>query len=127
MPYHSIRDDSSVDVDMVRLLIKHGASPNQRVYLNDGESVWGLFLISIDSLREQAATSLKRAWFESCLVLIQAGARSDYTFVHEKFKGENVGAILRTVFGSEKVAILETQMVMGKEMQKSQSSSCQIM
>ncbi|KAI0865377.1 hypothetical protein F4860DRAFT_461162 [Xylaria cubensis] len=35
MPYHSVRDDPSVDVDTIRILFKHGADPNQPVRLNE--------------------------------------------------------------------------------------------
>ncbi|RYP08545.1 hypothetical protein DL765_008750 [Monosporascus sp. GIB2] len=36
MPYHSIRDDPSLDVDMVELLLHNGADTNQPVHLNGG-------------------------------------------------------------------------------------------
>lgn len=37
MPYHSIRDDPSVDIDMVEMLLDYGADPNQSVHIYDGK------------------------------------------------------------------------------------------
>lgn len=47
MPFHSSREEASIDVAMVEMLLSHGADPNQPVHLNDGLSVRALFLISI--------------------------------------------------------------------------------
>ncbi|KAL4876546.1 hypothetical protein BJY04DRAFT_210569 [Aspergillus karnatakaensis] len=73
MPYHSVRDDPSLDTNMVELLLKHGADPNQPVYLSDGYSVWALFLISMLETHK----NLNTAWFQACRLLIHAGARGD--------------------------------------------------
>jgi hypothetical protein len=53
MPHHSDRDDPSVDVEMVEMLLAHGADPNEQIHLYDGESVWKLFLISISETSKQ--------------------------------------------------------------------------
>jgi hypothetical protein len=71
MPYHSQRDDPSVDVVMVKMLLEHGADPNQAVHLNGGQTVWALFLISCyESLAKQAHGQNTRSARkpEECLV-----------------------------------------------------------
>ena len=82
MPYHSVRVDVSLDVDMVELLLDNGADPNQPVHVNWGRSVWALFLLSISEAyaRDSGGASYKRrrlrdAWYHTCRKLIQAGAR----------------------------------------------------
>ncbi|KAF2632143.1 hypothetical protein BU25DRAFT_406659 [Macroventuria anomochaeta] len=67
MPYHSVRDDPSVDVDMITILLEYGANPNQPVYLNNKETVWGLFLISINEAGPiNTSASLKESWLQAC-------------------------------------------------------------
>ncbi|KAL8380657.1 hypothetical protein RB595_005094 [Gaeumannomyces hyphopodioides] len=59
MPYHSVRDGAPVDVAMVGLLLSPplSADPNRQVYVNDGRTVWALFLVSClqMSQRDEAA------------------------------------------------------------------------
>lgn len=111
MPFHSIRDDPAVDIAMVTLLLENGADPNQQVHLNNGETIWGLFLISIHSSRDDVLDNLRKAWYRACILLIKAGARSDYKFVHPHYRGtEDVAKVLRDVFEPEKVATLEQTM-----------------
>ncbi|KAH9862813.1 hypothetical protein J1614_010906 [Plenodomus biglobosus] len=86
-------------------------NPNQQMHLNNGETVWGLFLISMHSMREDVSDNLMKAWYRACLVLIKAGASSDYKFVHPQYRGsKDVAMVLREVFGAEKVATLEQTM-----------------
>lgn len=82
MPYHSVRDDPSVDVEMAELLLDNGANPNQAVHLNQDRSVWALFLLSIQKTCERDSggvssthQSLNEAWYQACRALIRAGAR----------------------------------------------------
>ena len=86
MPYHHIRDDPSICVEMVEMLLSPAikADPNQRLPLYDNCSVWTLFLISIAETHKRNSTSgnptdssLSTAWFVACQKLIEAGARSD--------------------------------------------------
>lgn len=119
MPYHTYRDDASVEVKMVELLLQISADSNQKVYLNDGEKVWGLFLISMHSTKDKTFDVLKKAWYTACLALIQAGAQSDYTFVHKRFRNkQSVSSILHEVFGLEKTAMLEAAMEAQKASRK---------
>ncbi|KAI4860420.1 hypothetical protein F4820DRAFT_436943 [Hypoxylon rubiginosum] len=76
MPYHSDRDDPSVDINMVRLLLEYGGSPNQRVHLNDGRTVWALFLLSMwETINYgEGPPGLTRAWYAACELLVQHGA-----------------------------------------------------
>lgn len=77
MPYHSQRDDPIIDIDMVRLLLEHGADPNQKVYLNEDRSVWVLFLLSCyeSALRDEVSTPLRLVWYRVSELLILNGAR----------------------------------------------------
>lgn len=124
MPYHSARDDPSIDVNMVGLLLERGADPNQQVHLNDGESVWGLFLISMHSTRDEVFDSWKKAWFCASLLLVRAGTRLDYKFVHEQFVHKTVLGMVTDVFEPEEAATLESRMEAFSAVQKSQNSSC---
>lgn len=100
MPYHTYRGDASVEIKMVELLLHNGADPNQEVYLNDGETVWDLFLISMHSTRDEALKVLNEAWYSACLALIQPGAQPDYTFVYKCFRNkQTVSMVLHEVFG----------------------------
>ncbi|KAI0555886.1 hypothetical protein F4679DRAFT_578007 [Xylaria curta] len=115
MPYHSARDDPSVDVDMVKLLLKHGADPNQPVHLNGSNSVWALFLLSINENHKRDGPSasstyrsLNKAWYEACLELIEAGARRDCLSNYAR-KGLTMSSILKNVFGQDRAAKLEEE------------------
>ncbi|KAL2842430.1 hypothetical protein BJX68DRAFT_278355 [Aspergillus pseudodeflectus] len=116
MPYHSVRDDPSLDTNMVELLLKHGANPNQPVYLNDGYSVWALFLISMHETHKADGAggsptyqSLNKAWFQTCRMLIQAGARPDCLRAGRR-EGVDVPTIFIRVFGEDRAAILSEEM-----------------
>lgn len=90
MPYHSTRHDPSVDVEMVKLILTCHAHPNEQVILNNGETVWVLFLIYIETADEVASGSLVDAWFQVCVALIRAGAAPDYIFVNKHFRNRTV-------------------------------------
>ncbi|KAK7917977.1 hypothetical protein PG985_009851 [Apiospora marii] len=79
MPYHSDREDPSVDVKMVQLLLESGASPNQKVRLNDGRTVWALFLLSMYETKNRGEDKpdLTKAWYSACEVLAEHGADPD--------------------------------------------------
>jgi hypothetical protein len=104
------------------LLIKNGADPNQPVHLNDGETVWGLFLISIHSMKEDVFENLRKASYRACLLLIKAGANPDYKFVHPHYKGsKRVLTVLLEIFGAERSVTLEQTMVMYKDVHRQQT------
>lgn len=123
MPYHSRRDEPSVDVNMVQLLLKNGADPNKQLYLNDGRTVWAQFLLSCqESINVDKITpTLKHAWYQASEILIQHDAR------YSHWLGRNVGElsmsqVLDMVFGDAKAAEL-LRMMEEKEKQKQQASS----
>ncbi|KAH8759553.1 hypothetical protein F5882DRAFT_479407 [Hyaloscypha sp. PMI_1271] len=116
MPYHSIRDDPSLDVDMVELLLHNGADPNQPVRLNRGISVWALFLLSIyeTCVRETSGASstyqsLNKAWYQACRALIRAGASSD-CLCNSGHEGLKAPSMLNRVFGRDRAAVLVQEM-----------------
>ncbi|KAK6210810.1 hypothetical protein LQW54_005858 [Pestalotiopsis sp. IQ-011] len=112
MPYHSKRVDSSVDLKMIELLLSFGALPNQQVHLNDGRTVWALFLISIYETTNlgEKYTELEQAWYSACELLIQNGADLD-CWLESNTGNTPLTAfnVLRKVFGPEKAAKLRKE------------------
>ncbi|CAI6338167.1 unnamed protein product [Periconia digitata] len=122
MPYHSVRDDPSVDTDMISMLLENGADANQPVHINGGKSVWALFLHSIysDHMRLGGVTSilsdsLNKAWYQACRSMIQAGARQDC------LPAGDVEEVFLRVFGEDRAAVL-TQELAEREMEQSHGS-----
>lgn len=67
---------------MITLLLEHDADPNQPVFLNDKETVWGLILISVHQVvMTDVSASRRQSWFQACQALIRAGAQLNYEFV----------------------------------------------
>lgn len=123
MPYHSRRDEPSVDVNMVQMLLENGADPNKKLYLNQGRTVWAQFLLScrISTHVEKVTPTLWNAWYQASKILIQHDAR------YSQWLGRNQGElgmfhVLSQVFGRAKAAELRTMME-EKEKQKQQASS----
>ncbi|KAF3073827.1 hypothetical protein CFAM422_004410 [Trichoderma lentiforme] len=108
MPYHSQRDDSIVDQDMVQLLLEHGADPNQRVYLNNGWTVWELFLVSCyeATQRSKPSSSIKNAWYRASEILISYGASPTHSF-NIGPESLSVPLVLERVFGGTKAGNLQ--------------------
>ncbi|KAI1289031.1 hypothetical protein F5Y03DRAFT_378532 [Xylaria venustula] len=130
MPYHSTRADPSVDVDMVKLLLSNGASPNQPVFLNGGRSVWACFLLSINVTygRDGSAASptyrtLNDAWYQACDELIKAGARAD-CLADTGSEDVSASSILRCVFGEGRASALEQAMKAKEDEVQQSGSSC---
>ncbi|KAI0813210.1 hypothetical protein GGR55DRAFT_563308 [Xylaria sp. FL0064] len=130
MPYHSVRDDPSVDVEMVELLLERDANPNQPVHINNSTSVWGLFLLSIYETYKRnrksggfAYQSLNKAWYQASFALIRAGARRDCLSSYAD-DSLDVFAILRKVFGVDRAAILEQAMEQKEGKEQEGRSSC---
>ena len=122
MPYHSRRDEPSMDVNMVQLLLEHGADPNKKLYLNDGRTVWVQFLLSCkESIqREQIPPILMNAWYQASEMLIQHDARYSHWLGGDV--GElNMSLLLDAVFGIAKAAKLR-RMMEEKEKQQSNNS-----
>lgn len=131
LDYHSARDDPNIDINMVQLLLDHGADPNKAVHLNDGESVWGLFLLSIhetnkaDGATAVVSENMKRAWYRACEALIKAGARNT-PFVNDR-GGWGPASILEVIFRGTEAAKLEEQMKEVERTKESSGSSCLVM
>lgn len=78
LPYHLQTVTSSVDPEMVRLLVDEGADPNARVHLNDGKTVFELFIMSCyEACRtyDRPRNELTQAWYRSACILVEHGAR----------------------------------------------------
>ncbi|EJT69004.1 hypothetical protein GGTG_13401 [Gaeumannomyces tritici R3-111a-1] len=121
MPYHSVRDDAPVDVVMVALLLSPplSADPNQQVYVNDGRTVWALFLVSCLQMnrRGEAAGSeaVKEAWLGACKLLIRHGAREDCFRVgnwdnFDESRPRSVHEVFGELFGAEQAGVLSRMM-----------------
>jgi hypothetical protein len=123
MPYHSQRDEPSVDVDMVRLLLDHGADSNKNIHLNEGRTVWAQFLLSCyeSSMRGEASSTLQNAWYQVSVLLIKHGARSDCWFVNDR-EDLTLPYILNKVFGEESAVTLQN--LMEREKSNQAESSC---
>jgi len=133
MKYHSKRDDPSVNVDMVQLLLERGADPNQPVHLNDGKSVWLLFLISIhetilyaDDGGAKLSHSLLDAWYKSCTLLIQYGARRDFWSIEVGF-GRTSKSLFRDVYGDVQICALEALLDKKEREEQQAKSLCTLM
>jgi hypothetical protein len=135
MPYHSKRDDPSVNIEMVRLLLEHGADPNQRVRLNSDKTVWALFLLSVHesvarskgtASKSQVPPSLTNAWYQTCELLIQAGAHPDCMLAKDR-PDLTITGIWEGAFGSTKAYALQD--LMEDKMQEARQSqgSCDVM
>ncbi|KAK8108437.1 hypothetical protein PG984_014238 [Apiospora sp. TS-2023a] len=111
MPYHSERDDPSVDVKLVQLLLDSGASPNQKVHLNDGRTVWALFLLSMYETKNRGedAPELAKAWYSACEVLVKHGADPDCWLEIVQSTSLTATLVLEQVFGPGKAQKLVMQ------------------
>jgi len=109
MPYHSRRDDPVIDIDMVEMLLDRGLDPNQKVHLNDGRTVWALFLISCheSNSRGEGSHSVHTAWYQACELMIRHGASSHSWFDDDVKNPLTVSSITTEVFGNERAARLE--------------------
>jgi len=115
MPYHSKREDPSIDIDMVRLLLEHGADPNQKVHLNDGRTVWVLFLLSCYEMaqRGEASAPLRAVWSRVSELLVVNGAdpgawiESEDTHRVASFPVMTVPGLLESIFGEDEAQRLQ--------------------
>ncbi|KAF2818920.1 hypothetical protein CC86DRAFT_388611 [Ophiobolus disseminans] len=130
LDYHSTRDEPSIDVDMVQLLLTHGADPNQPVQQGyNGETVWALFLLSIyeankqDSIGTPTPPSVLNAWYRACEALIMAGAQADRKSLFVTDRGLTTSDIFWSIFSATEVSKLQEQIeIQAKERDESQSS-----
>ncbi|KAJ4138758.1 hypothetical protein NW768_002630, partial [Fusarium equiseti] len=121
MPYHSQRDEAGIDMKMITVLLDRNASPNEPVHLNDGRSVWALFLVSIheSSLKDEVSSVTKSVWYNVCELLIRHGAEPDCRLnTAGTLKTDKV---LKVVFGGDRAAVLLG--LLAKEKTKRRNSS----
>ncbi|KAI8664187.1 hypothetical protein NCS55_00926500 [Fusarium keratoplasticum] len=111
MPYHSQRDDPSIDVNMVRLLLDNGASVNQKVHLNDGRTVWALFLLSCyeSTTRGEATAPMREAWYQASELLCQHGA-DPQCWLDDNDASMNVAGVMDKLFGRDRALHLQSLM-----------------
>jgi hypothetical protein len=127
MLYHSTKDEPSLDINMVELLLRNGTDPNQPVHPNGGKTVWASYLLmKHEPLRRGtiwADISWDDAAYQACRKLIQAGARSD-CFVGTNFEFLNPSSIFDHVFEYEKAALLVQEMDERERETQQSNSSC---
>jgi hypothetical protein len=96
---------------MIKLLLDHGADPNEKVYSHNGRTVWQLFLLSCYEViqREEAPPSLAVAWSRASGQLISRGADLD-SWIQDTGSDDKddltVSEVLDAVFGKEEAARL---------------------
>ncbi|KAL2849870.1 hypothetical protein BJY01DRAFT_210429 [Aspergillus pseudoustus] len=109
LPYHYHRnDDAAVDPQLVKLLLERSANPNQPVHLNDGQTVWGLFLASCFAKSLDASDTVRRTWYEAAEHLIEHGADAHWSTT--TVKHGNVSAVLQAILNDAEAATLLRRM-----------------
>lgn len=135
MPYHSKREDPSVNIEMIELLLENGADPNQAVHPNNSKTVWALFLLSMyESTNRATGTtkssnippSLTEAWYQACELLIQHGAHKNCALV-SKIPNLTRQAILEGAFGTARAEALEELLDEHARDVKTSTGSCAVM
>lgn len=117
----SQRKEAEIDIGMVLLLLDKKASPNEPVHLNDGRTVWALFLLSIHEspLRDRSSTVTKQVWYNACELLIRHGAEPDCRLNTEGTL--SVERVLNVVFGEDRAAVLLKLLAEEKAKRKNRS------
>lgn len=116
MPYHSQREETSIDVAMVQLLLERGANTNQQVHLNESQPVWVLFLLSCyeTTRRKEASAALRAAWYKVSEMLIAHGAELSPRIANARAGSKKtpltVPKMLQVVFGENQAGQLKAQM-----------------
>lgn len=94
---HTERESASVDIKMIQLLLDKGANPNDKVFICDNHTVWGLFLLScFQSSRdtESVTRTMKTAWQKAVDLLIDYGADYDCFDVQASPEFEYLGPLI---------------------------------
>ena len=121
---------------MVRLLLERGADPNQPVHLNDSKSVWHLFLLSMDDTvspsafqlvaRTKPSAALTSAWYQSCELLIQHGARKNSYEVESGLETTDHD-VFNLIFGSARAEALVALMDEKERERQQAKGRCMVM
>lgn len=112
LPYHRQREYTSVDVEMVQLLLGRGANPNQVVHLNGGQTVWGLFLLSCYENASDASEALKDAWYQASELLVDRNADSGWHCSIQRITATEIpiDIVLSRIFGPKRAGELVSRM-----------------
>ena len=118
---------------MVRLLLERGADPNQLVHMEDNKSVWQFFLLSMNAnvsdgqvRGTKPPAGVTSAWYQSCELLIQHGARRFSRFDKNRLETMDHG-ILNRVFGPARADALVALMDEKEREEQQGKGSCMVM
>ena len=118
---------------MVRLLLEHGADPNQSIRSDGNKSVWQLFVLLMDANVScvqvggtKALAGLTSAWYQSCELLIQHGARKFSRFDKNGLETTD-HRILNRVFGPARADALVALMDEKEREVQQGKGSCTVM
>ena len=78
-----------IDFDMVRLLLDHGADPNEKVSIYGNITIWALFLLLCYENRDMRNLQVKDTWFKAAELMIRKGA--DRKLKLETTRRETIG------------------------------------
>ena len=99
-----------IDFDMVRLLLDHGANPNEKVSIYGDITVWALFLLLCYENKDIGNLQVKDTWFKAAELMVRKGA--DRKLKLETTRRETIGkdsdaestALLKTAKYERRVA-----------------------
>lgn len=63
-----------IDFEMVRILLEHGADPNEKVSIYANMTVWGLFLLHCFERQSASDAQTQVTWFQAAEMMIRKGA-----------------------------------------------------
>ncbi|KAF2009153.1 hypothetical protein BU24DRAFT_468146 [Aaosphaeria arxii CBS 175.79] len=100
-----------LDVEMVQVLLEHGADPNQTMdFIEDRPTAWVLFLCWLMYVDEPGNVKpFDDTWYHACILFVQPGARRPCVLYHD-YPDITVQSILTEVFGSSKAEYLQSLM-----------------
>lgn len=110
LPYHLRQEDSGVEPEMVQLLVEEGADVNARVFLNDGMTVFALFVVScyeVSRTHDRLRVELLQKWYRSACILLKNGAKLDGTGFVDNGRAMKTEDLLVVIFGKKKAADLK--------------------
>lgn len=105
LPYHLQQEDSGVEPEMVQLLVDEGADVNARVHLNDGMTVFALFMVSCyeaSRMHDRLRVELVQRWYRSACILLRNGAKLDEISFIDNGRPMKTEDLLLTIFGKKK-------------------------
>lgn len=110
LPYHLQQEDSGVEPEMVQLLVEEGADVNAKVHLNDGMTVFALFVVScyeVSRMHDRLRVELVQKWYRSACILLKNGAKLDGIGFVDNGRAMKTEDLLVVIFGKKKAADLK--------------------